>query len=352
MTLQALPSPLIWPGMSVQGWNGVAGASAGSTLDAAGEYQGIVCCAQQDMTISHVLWRPHAVSGSPTADVRIETVGATGLPSGTLWATNTNIVTGTLTAAFRTDALTASASITKGQMFAVIFQYNSGTSFQARLLSTGAPLSKSIPYRVTNTGVPAKGLTALPIMALGSSSTAFYPVPGLFPTIQASAAFNNTNSAARGNKFTVPFACRVIGLSFNSGANLGDYNIFLADSSGTELSSSSTAFDGDHAQASAGYQKIMFFDNAVTVTAGTTVIGALEPSSATNSDEVTFDLSNANDRTAMPGGTGVFRVTRTSGVWSDDTDSVTCMDLVIDQLDDGAGSGGGISRARAFGGFA
>ncbi len=55
----------------------------------------------------------------------------------------------------------------------------------------------------------------------------------------------------------------------------------------------------------------------------------------------------------MPGGTNTFRVTRASSVWADDTDSVTCLDLIISHIDYSvAGGSGGISRARAFGGFA
>ena len=91
-----------------------------TTMDASGDYDAIVLAAREAMTISHVGFRTGAVAGSPTADVRIETVAATGLPSGTLWATNTNIVTGALSGStYALHALTASASITACQMFDV-----------------------------------------------------------------------------------------------------------------------------------------------------------------------------------------------------------------------------------------
>jgi hypothetical protein len=68
----------------------------------------------------HVGFRAGTAAGSPTIEVRIETLDASGLPSGTLWATNTNGTTGTVSSnTYVLWALTASASIAKGQMFCV-----------------------------------------------------------------------------------------------------------------------------------------------------------------------------------------------------------------------------------------
>src|SRR5580765_13275 len=128
MTMVSTSGLIQWPQRfqtaSSPGLNNIA------TLTAAGHYVCYISIAQEDMVISHVGFRVGTCTGSPTADCRIETVATTGLPSGTLWATNTNIVTGTLSTDTNVlNALTAAATITKGQVFAVKIAYNSGTSF-------------------------------------------------------------------------------------------------------------------------------------------------------------------------------------------------------------------------------
>jgi hypothetical protein len=98
MALQSIAGDLNWPGGAVTYFAGAPSLGALDTFDAAGEYGAMILQAQEDMTISHVGFRTAGATGSPTADVRIETLASTGFPSGTLWATNTNIVTGTLSA--------------------------------------------------------------------------------------------------------------------------------------------------------------------------------------------------------------------------------------------------------------
>lgn len=347
MTLQSLPNLIVWPGMANLTTAAMTAGAGGATIDAAGEYDGMVFCAQQDMTVSHIGWRLQSVAGSPTADVRIETLDTAGHPSTTLFGTNTNIVTGTLTAAWRVDALTAAATITKGQVFAVKFLYNSGTSFVMR--ATSGILRNNFPYIARSIGgAQSKNADQL-VMALGSSSNTWYAAQALFPIATvANNTFNNTNSAARGNRFQVPFSCRVVGLVIQHGASVGDYNIILTDDSGTELSSSSTAFDGDLSRAVAGIPDYKFFDNAVTLSPGTWYRMAQEPTSATNVNEYVVDVATSDVLQAMPGGANFAYATRASGTWSNDTDSVCLMDLLIDQLDDGAGGAGG--GAHIFGG--
>jgi len=346
MALQSLNAAIQWPGL-VPNTGTAPTTAAGATIDAAGEYDGAVFCAPFDMTISHVGWRVNTVSGSPTCDVRIETVAATGLPSGTLWATNTNVVTGVMTAAWRLDALTASASITKGQLFAVKFLHNTGTSFTIRLLSSYGISVAGLPYRISNTGTPAKASMNGINCCFGSSSTTFYSLFQAIPvTTINNNIFNNLGSAARGNRFQVPFKCRVAGLAWIAGTSVGDFNAVLYDDSGNELSSSSTAFDGDYKNAAAGAQVRAYFDNPVTLSPGAWYRMALEPSSATNINQTVFGLSSADYRTAMPGGTNFHYATRAGGTWTDTTTSVALMDLLIDQLDDGVSGavGGGLLR--------
>lgn len=344
MTLVSLPSPILWPGIAVT----VAGAptiAAGPTVDAAGEYIAYVFCAKEDMVVSHVGFRAGTSTGSPTIEVRIETVDASGLPSGTLWATNTNGTTGTVSSNTNVlQALTASASITKGQVFCVKIAYASGTSQVIQVINNINTIpSASLPYIVTNTGTPTKSAFGnnSSLVALGSSSTTFYHVPGAYPLSAAGAGtFNNTNSAKRGLRFTPPMNCRVIGIRWFSASAVGDYNAVIYSDAGSELSSSSTAFDGDYSGGIVATS--VYFDNPVTLTAGTTYRAAIEPSSATNVNVSTITLPTVNYRTSSPAGTTAHYTTFATATWTDTaTDTLPLLDILIDQVDDGAGSGGG-----------
>lgn len=346
MTLVSLPSPIAWPGLTGNG-TGAPFLANSTTIDAAGEYVAYVAVAREDMVVSHVGFRSGTATGSPTVDVRIETVDATGLPSGTLFGTDTNLSDGVAitTNANVLKALTASASITKGQAFCVKIAYVAGTSLQIIYLSTTSSTSRSnLPYAVFNTGTPTKTVMQdnTPTISLGSSSTTFYRLPGFIPASAASAStFNNTSSARRGLRFTPPMNCRAIGLRWFNGASTGDYNAILFNDAGTELSSSSTAFDGDLTAANAGGNITVYFDNTVTLTAGTTYRIAIEPSSATNVTVATITLPSVDYRGASPAGTTAHYTTYVASSWTDTaTDQIPLMDVLLDQIDDGAGTGG------------
>jgi len=346
MTLVSLPSPIHWPGI-LGSSVGAPGVGASSSLTSAGHYSAYVFIAREDMTISHVGFRTGTATGSPTADVRIETIDpATGLPNG-LWATNTNIVTGTLSAnTWGLQALTASASITKGVAFCVKIALATGTNMTVAQISNSNWLFQSnLPYQVVNTGTPTKTVlnSTAALIALGSSSTTFYQVYGSFPYNSAAAGlFNNTNSAKRGLRFTPPMDCRAIGIRWFTGTAVGDYNAIIFNDAGTELSSSSTAFEGDLSAASGNAAHTVFFDSPVTLAAGTTYRAVIEPSSATNVNVSTFVLPSADYLGASPAGTVAHYTTFATATWTDSaTSTLPMMDIIIDQIDDGAGSGGG-----------
>jgi hypothetical protein len=349
MALQSLGAPTIWP-PSHRVINASPTVSSLTTLDAAGEYSGVVICAREAMTISHVGFRPGTCTGAPTADIRIETVDATtGLPTGALWAANTNIVSATLvTGTWALEALTASASIARGDTFCLKIAYNNGTSTQTGAYA-GVLISSILPYRVDNTGSPATALLSTHFnAALGSGATTFYAVPGLLP---ASSVANNTFSnsvagAKRGLKFRVPFKCRVVGARYFTNGASGNFNIILEDSGGSELSSSSTAYDGNLMAALGTGMADCYFVNSVTLSPATDYRVMVQPSSATNCNISTATLPSADYRAAWPHGTNcLYSTYTTAGGYVDTaTTQIPVMDLLIDQLDDGAGAGGGLIR--------
>lgn len=340
MALVTLSRPILYPGMWTN--SGLLTISNGATLDAAGEYLAIVFQAHQAMTISHVGFRTATVAGSPTADVRVETVGADGTPSGTLWATDTNIVTATLVSnTFALHALTASASVTKGEFVAIKVAYESGTSAQIAQLGNGWPAWSTASYRVVNTGTPTKAyLNALTTYAVGSSTSSFYSIGHAMPlTAETDTNFNSGSGTIRyGVRFQVPFKCRFRGLSFVNGTS-GDFEVNLYSDAGAELAS--TAVDGDFGAFGAPF----LVDDDVELAANTWYRAVIEATTVTDVEVQTVTLPSADYISATPWGANAHLTTWNGSAWDDtNTDILPLMNLALDQIDDGAGGGASVSK--------
>lgn len=346
MTLASIGTAVAWPGIS----NGMAAnpsIATLATLDAAGEYQCFIFQAREAMSITHVGVRFGTATGSPTVDIRIETV-ADGAATGTLWATDTNITTGAITSnAWLLSALTATATIAAGDFYAVKIVYASGTSIAIIAGAGNTGHAFNSPFAATNvTGSVVKTrLNYMAFLALGSSSTAFYSIdsciPGASTTSLSSSAFNNTDSAKKGVLFQVPFKCRCVGIQwYNSASTLGNYNISIrnGDATGAEVGSSSTAVDGDNTAAGSASQRF-YFDNAVELAANTAYRAVVEPSSATNVTLYHYILPSNDYSEAVMGGPNFQYTAFATATWTDTDTQVPIFDILIDQLDDGAGGG-------------
>lgn len=345
MALQAI-KPRIWPGI-VEAVAAGPLISADIAMTAAGHYTCPVMQAWRDMTITHMGFYPQAATGSPTGTWTIETVSTTtGLPTGTLWNASgggSTVTTGTLVAGtWVLSALAASAVITRGSWFAAKFAMASGTTLSSGKISSFGGLS-NLPYRANSTGSPAKAVTIPQLLALGDSATTFIPFDQLWPiTAWTANSFNNTSSAKRGVRFQVPFACRATGVRTIQGLG-GDYNILITNDAGTDLGSTSILVDKDLFMASTGYSNV-FFTTPAVLSPGTSYRLVIEPTSATNCQSIVMTLPTADYRSGMPGGTN-YTYTAYTGTWDDSqTTLVPAMDLIIDQLDDGAG-GGSVARS-------
>lgn len=348
--------PFLWPGITGS-ITATPGFGTHATLDAAGEYTSYVFQAQEDMVISHVGWRTGTVAGSPTADTRIETVGTDGIPTGTLWAANTNIVSGTLSSnAWTLHALTASATIARGQFFAVKVVYASGTSIIVQRIAGLPGLGANVSYTVTNTSGSAvkSASNQNALIALGSSATTFYSVLKCFPSSAvANTAFNNAAAGdKRGLRFQVPFACRSAGIVWYNSTSAGDLSAALYNDAGTELLSSGIAIEGDQSGLSGNTPMIVLFDNPVILSPGTWYRIAIEPTSATNVTVGFSTLPSVDYLSAWPHKANAHYTTfTTAGGWVDSaTNQLPYMDILVDQLDDGAGAGGSGGGAHILGG--
>lgn len=349
MTLASLPVPLRYPRGLCEPTTSTIIMGNGGILDAAGEYMAFFIQAPFDMAISHVN-ALHAFNlvGSPTADYRIETVDASGNPSGTLWATSTEKAGFTVAAGMNIQQLDAVASVSRGDEFFLMVRLAGGTSFQStNIQGIGTNSENGRPYRVTNTtGSPLKSTGINYPILLGSNANTFYCIPNYLPVSgMGTINFNNTNGQMQGNRIKLPFKARCHGISFVGAASgsLGDYNAVLQDDSNNDLASK--AVDGDSSNPSSVQRQEVIFDSPVTLEKDTWYRYGKEPTSATNTQLSQFNVSHTDHRAAMPSGADCYRSTRTSGTWTDDTDSIVMADLLLEP-DDGAGSGsGGVTKA-------
>lgn len=338
--IQNLDSPVLYPGLTTTLFLGAQGTTASNAVTAAGHYTALIFVPIRTMTVRVIGWRPNAVSGSPTAIVGIQGVDASGFPDGVYKGATNNgkVTTGTLTAAWRNDTMGEDVTLIAGTPYAVVWFYNSGTNYSVRIVDNTGILY-NFPYRAFNVGTPTLA-TQLPFMTLSpNGGNAVFSTIGVpYSSGSTVTTFNNTNSAARGNRFqlTVPFRC--LGAVVNGGASLGDFALEMYDDAGSVLSS--TAYDGDYSVLSVGRKRVLPLTTAVDGLANTFYRMAVVPASATNVDYTLWTANSAAEKCAI-GGANFYATSRASGTWTDDTTSNFYMDLILGGFGDDVGGGGG-----------
>lgn len=370
MALQNI-GQIIWPTPQIQGGPVSVGLGASAiTFDSATDRLAWVGRSPVTDTLSVIYLRTGTVTTGCTIDVRIETV-TNGRPSGTLWATNTNInvvVADTDDNVFKTATLTAGASLNKGDEFAIVVTVASGTP---NMNFSGFPggVNTSItlthyPLMLQDTG---GGTWAVP-GTLGFNWIVQFTTAGVTPMMSLGpvsagtiTAYNSaTNPDERALKFAPAFTCRAAGIRaaiFNVAAG-GDFTLSLWDTSGTTDAGvlAQKSIDGDFALSTTqdGYVDLLFA-TPVTLTAGTTYYIGVRADTANNIG--LGELGNSSVTNAMRALHGtdstMMLSTRewtagTAGAWTDTSTTIPLIYLIIDQLDDGTGSGG--IAARLIGG--
>lgn len=320
-------------------------------------------------SLTTVYFRTATVTTGSTLDVRIETV-SNGRPTGTLWATNTNVtvvVADTDDNAWKTATLTAAASLTIEDEFAIVIVNSSGTP-NMQLVSLPAGLGTGMnggqyPLRLQDTGAGTWATVDGLEWICQFSTAGVVHMPGLFPVSGAGTitSFNSgTSPNERALRFQVPFACRARGIRvpiFNVAAG-ANFTISLWDSAGDVDGEAlaQVSMDGDFAISTTADGYVDVFFSPVTVSINTTYYIGVRADTANSlgvGEIANSTISNA--LRALPGvNAQTYLATRTwtagtAGAWSTTTTTLLLAHLIIDQHDDGAGSGG--LAAVPLGGF-
>ena len=369
MTLQNLASPIVWPFPPTD--NSTPGLLSNNLIDADGEYYGYVfqvSPVDDGKSLDEVTWRTGTVTTGGDLDVRIETVDGSGNPSGTLATTNSNLVVSVASGdddTFFTSALTASHTVSAGEMLAVIVERPTSSTFNGNLASYRRAYSGGdLPYEVYNTGSDGKNSMTQgsspqpPVMSVHYSDGTFAWVPPAFPFDALSVETWTSSGVERGMRFQVPFKAGCCGCWIRGGGTGtgGDYRVTLYDASGVPNDTDSNrlaniAMDDEHSASDTGDPKFIMFDTVVTLSASTTYRLTVDATTANNFSLYYFDVPSAALMAAAPGGASWhYTLDNGAGGWTDTTTRRPHMGLIFSSLDDGAGGAGGSSTSYIIGG--
>jgi hypothetical protein len=372
MALVSVPS-LYWPhGILTYGHINSALGGVSLAFNSSTDRVAFVTKSIWSDSIAKVYFFIGAATTGADLDVRIESV-TNGRPSGTLLDTNTNVVVtiaDTDDGVWKTATLTAAASISPGTEFAIVFVNSSGTpnlTFRhSSSVVTGGlgqyPLHLFDPGTGTWASFAAGGVHFSCFIELTTAGVVhcdgLWPV-GPDPTITA---FNSGSASDEfAMKLVVPFKCRAVGVLaplFNIAAG-ADFTVSLWPSSSTTDADAlgQSVFDGDfpYATSTDGYV-FAPLDDRPTIDAGTTLYAGVRADTANSFSVPEFTISSvANAMKATPyGSASCVKAVRawsagSAGSWTETATVFIPFHIVVDQLDDGASSGGG-GGLRVIGG--
>lgn len=340
------------------------------TLDATGEYVAWIVDAPKAGTIDRI----HFYAGTVTANgdglrCRIETLNtADNLPSGTLVGGSSEVTHVTTTAnAWNRGTAGLGAVVTRGQAIAVkLASPAAGTTFNG-VIRAKFDNHKGPGVEPPNILAPYL-VNALPTGAAVSAGAMDFALEyndGSIPYIEcaipassvATTSFSSSSTPdERGNLFQVPAPMRVIGV-YNQivpgGANQ-TCDVVLYDSGGSALAT--IALDLDQYRLASVGSSLHYFPTAVTLAANTNYRLVIKPTVTSSITVGQYVLDTSAGTTALReagvGGTTWQLTTRTdAGAWTDTPDTIACIGLIVDQIDDGAGGGtSGFPAASALGG--
>ena len=367
MALQEILGGMMFPRMPTAANAAPSFTTNALLIDAIDEGACFVVAAPRTGTITKVGWGTRTVTTGATLDVRLEAVAAAAkFPAGTLFGTNTNgsqVVADANDNTWFLTALTTGASVTKGQVFAVVIK-NPGASAGTLQIAGFADDSNTLdfPYSGLNTGVSPTisyaSAQAAPILAFEySDAPTVVPIPGCWPmngTITATAVGTGSTPDIIGLRFKVAFPCRLNGAGIWVDAD-GDFKVMLVSeayhqANATGILASLTVDHVQEATTAAAYHEYLF-PATYDLVADTYYRLVIEPTTATTLSVYDFDVSTLALMDAYAGGQDFHLTTAKDptgdGSWTNynsGTFRKPFLSLNIDKFDDAAQTGGGLIR--------
>lgn len=318
-------------------------------------------------SLAKLYFRTATVATGSTVEIRIESV-TNGRPSGTLIAANTNVtvvIANSDDNVLKTATLTAAASLTVGQDFAIVIVNSSGTP-NLQILTTNLALVNhggEFPLILQDTGAgtyASTGNNQSLCWVVEFTTAGVVWMPALSPMDGTGlTAFNSgTTPNERALKFVPPMACRVIGVRvalFNLAAAADfTYSLWPASSTTDADVLAQGTCDGDNTYSTTADGFFDLFFAPVSLTAGSTYYLGIRADTANSlalGDFSNSGVTNGLRAFGIPASVNLATRTWTAGsagVWSPTTTQLPAISLIIDQLGTDAG---GVPMSRVFTGM-
>lgn len=293
-----------------------------------------------------VRWGDASYGDATTYRLSLQTVDASGLPTGTILESGAAYVDFTPTGTGNDNKmvwydLDTPHTTTANELLALVVAYQSGTIdgthgsqiFRTLLCAANAC---TFPYSASYSASWTKNVYGPPIFAYGSPTTAFFSPYSAVANTAYSSDSNPDEYAAR---FIVPtdlcatyhlLGIRITGTTPAAGKTV---TLKLYDTDGSTVLAETT-FDSDVSLSPATHSHMVFLftdDPLPLLTAGNAYRVALVPNeTSTNLSWISLTLPDENALTAFPLGSDLFRSTRVDGgVWTDDTLNRPLISLIL-----------------------
>jgi hypothetical protein len=330
-----------------------SGARAALRLDSTTTRVAVILTIPYSGTIDKIVWcTGNVTDGAKDVDIGIYALDANGDPDISTAYKGMAVATRSTNQASLTlyeDTLgTAATNVVAGDTVAVIFSWNGGTAGDIYLNQANLTFLYvyGSQYTAGTTSWARSTSYVTGIICHYSDGGGFY-APSQSPPVSA-LSFNayEANDAIDeyGLSFTPPFACRAIGAWFYGGCVNLDATFTVILYEGTTARATYTQAANVSVGAGSYGQRLCMFAAPYTLTKDTTYILAVKSTAASKDIRFYYATiySGAQRGYGLPSSAG--SVTRAdTAAWSTPVDQATypIIGLLIDQVDDGTGTGGG-----------
>jgi hypothetical protein len=316
-----------------------AAAFASFTVSAASEKVAYLAQATKAGDIHKIGWRTNTVRTGAALDIRVETINASGQPSGSLWGTTTNaiqiVANGDDNTWFLTT-LTADATVTLGQFFALVIVNPAIAPGDLDIANMNSPSrghfpsTKTFSTSWTDSQRPA-------VFGIEYSDGTYAPYTGAMPvkTIASVAIDSGTTPDEAGMRFKLPFRARARGFWISCSQPSGNYDVKLYNHLDSVIASV-TLDPHTTAQGAEGAVFSGFFSSTGIVQKNRLHRLTILPSTtfAVGQSLSVLESDSAAMLGQYPGGADFYYTQRTDGgSWSDDTKKRPLMGVIFDQID-------------------
>lgn len=281
-----------------------------------------------------------AVTGGATVDVRIETVDASGDPSGTLVAAGANanlVIAGGDANSWKAVTIGTPPTVSAGALVAIVIDNTpSAGNFNVRNCNTLCQQQRG--YGDLYTGTWAKQVAAPNVGVRYKGDVEWAKIPGVVPaTSVGTSSYNSaSNPDERGVRIVMPFGARIVGLwAYNLNVNTDsdcEARLYFGDSL---TPAEALSVDGIiRSNVNQSGRTVYMFATPRYALQGETVRATFLATNASNNIALnSIDVASAAVHGALDMGTNCVYTNRNDGgAWSDVLTTRMFMGIIVDQV--------------------